>query len=349
MDDQVLARLGEVLEQAPPPVSVTEAEALARRHYGLTATATPLAGERDSNFHLRDGEGHEYVLKLMHPAEDPAVVDFQDQALLEIARRDPALPVPRLIAPQSGGTSVQVEDGAPPRILRMLTYLHGTPLGRGPAADAAQRCQLARYLARLDLALSGLRHHAESHDLLWNLHYAARTRGLLAHVSDPARRAIPTQFLDRFERHALPILPGLRAQVVHNDFNPHNVLADGDGIAGIIDFGDMLRAPLVQDLATAAAYQVGDEAAPLGGVSEMVAAYHAVLPLLPEEVEILADLIAARLVLTIAISTWRAARHPDNATYIIRNQGTAWRGLHSLGTISRAESQAVLRRACGMG
>ena len=70
----------------------------------------------------------------------------------------------------------------------------------------------------------------------------------------------------------------------------------------------------------------------------MVAAYHAVMPLLPEEVDILADLIAARLVLTIAISTWRAARHPDNATYIIRNQGTAWRGLHSLSTISRAES-----------
>jgi hydroxylysine kinase len=351
MDSQVLTRLGEVLEQAPPLVSAAEAGSLARRYYGLIATATALAGERDSNFHLRDAEGREYVLKVMHPAEDPAVVDLQDQALLEIARRDPALPVPRLILPLSEGTSalVRTEDGAPPRILRMLTYLLGTPLGRRPATDAAQQRQIAQYLARLDLSLSGLRHHAESHDLPWNLQYVARARGLLAHIADPERRAIPTQFLDRFERHALPILPSLRAQIIHNDFNPHNILTDGDDITGIIDFGDMLRAPLVQDLATAAAYQVGDEAAPLGGVSAMVAAYHEVLPLLPEEVEILADLIAARLVLTIAITTWRAARHPDNATYITRNQETAWRGLHSLGTISRAESQAILRRACGMG
>jgi Ser/Thr protein kinase RdoA (MazF antagonist) len=287
----------------------------------------------------------------MHPAEDPAVVDLQDQALLAVERNDPTLPVPRLIRPLAGSGTSQVWQGenGPPRILRLLTYLQGTPFARSAGPGPPPFRHLAQCLARLDLALSGLRHPAESHDLLWNLQYVARARGLLAHIADPARRSVPTQFLDRFERHALPTLPGLRAQIIHNDFNPHNVLTDGEGIAGIIDFGDMLRAPLVQDLATAAAYQVGDEAAPLDGVSAMVAAYHAVLPLQPEEVEILADLIAARLVLTIAITTWRAARHPDNATYITRNQETAWRGLHSLGTISRAESQAILHRACGMG
>ena len=68
---------------------------------------------------------------------------------------------------------------------------------------------------------------------------------------------MPERLLEGFERHAVPLLRGLRRQVIHNDFNPHNVLADAvddTRIAGVIDFGDMVHAPLVQDLATACAY-----------------------------------------------------------------------------------------------
>ncbi|WP_163066531.1 phosphotransferase, partial [Acinetobacter baumannii] len=71
------------------------------------------------------------------------------------------------------------------------------------------------------------------------------------------------------------------SQVVHNDFNPHNVLAgatDDDEIAGVIDFGDMVRSPLIQDLATACAYQLTPDGHPLRGVADMAQAFHAVYP-----------------------------------------------------------------------
>ncbi|MFX5660644.1 phosphotransferase, partial [Acinetobacter baumannii] len=79
--------------------------------------------------------------------------------------------------------------------------------------------------ARLDLALAGFRHPAENHDLLWDLKRADRVRGLLAEIPDAERRALPERALDRFVAHVLPVLPALRTQVIHNDFNPHNVLA----------------------------------------------------------------------------------------------------------------------------
>jgi len=142
------------------------------------------------------------------------------------------------------------------------------------------------------------------------------------------------------------MLPSLRAQVIHNDFNPHNVLVDAiadDRIAGVIDFGDVVRSPLVQDLAVAAAYQIGASGHPLQGAADMAASFHAVCPLLPEEIELLPDMIAARLALTIAVSSWRAARHPDNADYILRNQATAWNGLQRLQEISRDNAIVWLR------
>ena len=341
--------LGELLDAAPPPVAIEEAVALARDHFGVIATARPLTGERDRNFQLTAADGRAYVLKVVHPAEAPEVTDFQSCVLLHVAAADPGLATPRVVRPRGapGGDFVWRVDGQPDRRVRCLTYLAGRPLHL-TAPSPAQRRRLGAFLARLDRALAGFRHPAEDHDLLWDLKKSARVRGLLAEIADGERRGLPERALDRFSRHVLPVLPGLRQQVVHNDFNPHNVLAAAgtdDEIAGVIDFGDMVRAPLIQDLATAAAYQVTADGHPLQGVADMAQAFHQVLPLTDDEIAVLPELVATRLALTIAISSWRAARHPDNAPYILRNQGAAWTGLSRLDALDRDAAITFLREA----
>jgi len=337
--------LGEVLDAPPPPASTADAEALAAAHFGLQATAKPLTGERDRNFHLLALDGGEYVLKVVHPAEDSLVTDFQGRALLHLAEADPTLPVPRARLPLVVPWQV---PGQPSRLVRVYSWLPGRPLHLA-TPGAAQRRALGALLARVGLALRGFSHPAQDHVLLWDIQHAARVRPLLAHIQDPARRAVPEGLLDTFERLAVPAMRGLRRQVIHNDFNPHNVLADAvadDRIAGVIDFGDMVNAPLVQDLATACAYHVQPEGHPLAGPAEIVAGYHAVCPLLPEELDILFDLIAVRGVISVAISGWRAERQPDNAPYILRNFPRAWAGLERLAAIPREEARAFFHAAC---
>ncbi len=335
--------LGALLDVAAPPVSVEVAEGVARDCFGVVGTARLLTGERDHNFHLRDHEGRELVLKLVHPAEDPGVTAFHSEALLHIATVDPALPTPRLQVSHTGVGCSVVLNGAP-RQVRLLTYLQGNPLHLRPATSALRR-DLGACLARLDLALAGFSHPSDRHSLLWDLQHAAQVRPLLDALPRDLR-ALPERSMERFERDVVPVLPRLRAQVIHNDFNPHNVLSDGDRIAGIIDFGDMVRAPLVQDLATAAAYQILAEGPVLEAPGQLVAAFHAVCPLTEDEIAVLPDLIAARLMLTIAISSWRAARHPDNAAYILRNQPDSWRGLARLDALDRAASVEYLQQVC---
>jgi hydroxylysine kinase len=174
-------------------------------------------------------------------------------------------------------------------------------------------------------------------------------RGLLDHIPDPQQRGLARRFLDSFERHAQPVLNQLRAQVIHNDLNPHNVLVcaqNPDRIAGIIDFGDMVQAPLVNDLAVAAAYHPTQAGHALAAMADLVAGYDAEQPLEDEELALLYDLIAARMVVSVAISGWRAARHPENRDYILRNNRLAWIGLQSLASISRAQAQDFFRRLC---
>jgi Ser/Thr protein kinase RdoA (MazF antagonist) len=342
------APLGALLDTAPPPVTPAQAQEIAFDLYGVTATATPLTGERDHNFHLLGANGQAYVLKVIHPAEDPGVTDFQSQALLHALAADPGLPIPHVQRPLTGGgDAVWAPPGQAPRRIRLLTYLDGRPLHLLTPTTALRR-HLGACLARLDLALETFTHASDRHDLLWNVQHAGQVRFLLDALP-ASRRALPLRVLDRFEAHAVPHLPGLRHQVVHNDFNPHNILADArsdDRIAGIIDFGDMVRAPMIQDIATAAAYQILPTGPVLQGPAEMIAAFHQANPLLPEELDVLPEMIATRLVLTIAISSWRASRHPDNAAYIMRNQPNAWAGLQRFDELGRAEAFGILQQAC---
>lgn len=347
----------EVLTTAARPATAEEAHRLVRERFGLTAAVSALTSERDQNFLVREAHGARYVLKITNPAEDVSVTDFQTRALLHVASVAPDLPVQRIVPTVDGQVRcIAGFDDGTERVVRLLSYLPGQPL-HSVAAGPALRAELARSLARLDLALRGFFHPAAGHRLLWDLKEASRLRELLAHIGDERRRGIAERFLDAFEQHAKPRMPGLRGQVVHNDLNPHNVLVDANGegvVTGILDFGDMVHAPLINDLAVACSYQLGggdangsaEEA--LAGAAAFVSAYHAVLPLEEAEVDVVFDLIAARLVMTVAITGWRAQRYPENRAYILRNNPLSWDGLERLSGLARHDAQRVLRRACGM-
>jgi hydroxylysine kinase len=96
----------------------------------------------------------------------------------------------------------------------------------------------------------------------------------------------------------------------------------------------------------AAAYHLTGPPDPLGYSLALVGAFNNVVPLLRNEVEILFDLMATRLVMTVAITNWRAGRHPENSAYILRNAPTAWRALERCATLPRGQAQSILCRAC---
>jgi Ser/Thr protein kinase RdoA (MazF antagonist) len=127
--------------------------------------------------------------------------------------------------------------------------------------------------------------------------------------------------------------------VIHNDYHLYNVLVAPDDqarITGIIDFGDMLHAPLVGEVATAAAFHMTGNADPFEGPAQFVGTYHATLPLTDAEQDIVCDLMATRQLVTALISEWRAVRYPENRAYIMRHNPAAWEALSQLAGLSRA-------------
>jgi Ser/Thr protein kinase RdoA (MazF antagonist) len=341
-----------LLSTQAPQLSLDDAQELAQEIYGIDASVTPLTSERDQNFRLQTSGGASYVLKVTNPAEPREVTDFQTRAQRHLMQSDDSLQVPQLIPTLDGNDIHWLEHDGRMRAVRMMSFLPGVPLYK-TARSPGQRRQLGATLARFDLALRGFSHPAARHELLWDIQHAQRLRKLLVHIDDVARLRLAHAWMDNFEMHVLPRLPALRQQVIHNDLNPYNVLvADESGagaerITAILDFGDMVAAPLVNDLAIACSYQLSDGDNPLATAVECVAAYHAVCPLTEAEVDVLFDLIATRLLITVAITGWRAALYPENRAYILRNNPLSWAGLESFSGLPRVQAQQALRAACG--
>ena len=257
--------------------------------------------------------------------------------------------MPRLVPSLRGDveTSVPGADGRSRRG-RMFTFLAGAPLSGFPRS-AAQAGALGLLAAKLDSALADFHHPAAGHEFLWDIQHALRTRELLAHTRSAPDRDLCERTLDRFERGLARELGAMRRQVIHNDLNPHNLLVDPanpDELTGIIDFGDMVLAPLIDEAAVASAYLLTAGPAALGTVPQFLAAYHSKLPLQTAEILALPQLIGLRHAITILITNWRAARYPDNRDYILRNQHHAVAGLRKLSSLPEAAAQERLLGAC---
>ncbi len=222
------------------------------------------------------------------------------------------------------------------------------PIGDAPASVGLHR-ELGKVLADLGRALRGFFHPAARYPLLWDVQHASAVQSLIKHVDGASQRVLAETVFASHIEHVQPRLSALRAQVIHNDCNPDNVLVSADDpekICGIIDFGDMVHAPLINDLAVAAAYQVVDSDDPVAACCDLVGAYHAVCPLEPEELDVLFALIRLRLAMSVCICAWRAKEHPENVAYLLGHHERYWETLEALasldpGSVTKALSHAV--------
>jgi 4-aminobutyrate aminotransferase-like enzyme len=305
------------LESTPPAFGTEAAARILRDRFGVESSSlTPLAGERDENFRVDAADGRRLLFKISNPADGLSTVEMQAAALRHIERVDPGLPVMRSLPDVVGEPWVEVRgpDGRNYPV-RLFTFLPGKVTANTVLTTEAIR-SFGQIAARLGRALRGFFHPAADYEILWDITHAAKLRLLLSHVSDAARRAQVQRVLDRFETRVEPVLPALRAQVIHADLSLDNVLLDDDlRVSGIVDFGDMTHAPLVCDLAVSVADVLHGRDDAIDAAEVMIGGYVSVTPLEDEEAALLADLVAARLATEVTVAAWHGGLYPDNAAY----------------------------------
>ncbi len=289
---------------APPNLSTQDAATVLAEVYGCDGQLTRLSGERDQNYLVRRADQEDLVLKIACAGEAAAHLDLQMRALEHLRRVAPALRVPRAMPTLSGGLTeiIEVHDGKRHQV-RLLTFLAGTQLSDLERSSGLHR-DLGGFLARLDRALAGFFHPGARSPLAWDPQRAASLAPLSAEIAWRGGRSMVAALLGGAEARLLPMLTGLRAQIIHMDATPENCLASPDDphrVAGIIDFGDMMHQPLIVEPAVAAAEQLLGSDDPLCVMVDLLLGYDAVTPLERDEVALVYDLVQLRLAMDLTL------------------------------------------------
>ncbi len=334
-----------------PAFTRRDAEAIARRHFGVRGTARPLPSYIDRNFLIesledRPGQPDQLVLKIANVQTSRSEMEFECLAMEVLHAAELPLQTPRVQRAEEQRL-VEVEDDQGNRhVVRMVEYLQGTLLANaGITSDDLLR-DLGRGLALVDRALADVEHPAAHRELPWDLARAGWIAEHLPALPTREQRILVERALLHYQAYIVPALGRLPRGVIHNDANDHNVLVHRERISGLFDFGDMVSTCRVFEPVIAATYAAFHRAKdPLEAIAELAAGYDEEAPLLDEELEVFHAAVAARLAVSVVSSAKAAAADPAH-DYAAVSEEDAWSLLERLHTLGPAPLHHLLRERC---
>jgi Ser/Thr protein kinase RdoA (MazF antagonist) len=226
----------------------------------------------------------------------------------------------------------------------------GKLLGEIPHRSDKLLANLGYQLGQLTQALHYIHHPQAKRYLKWDLQQAQWLDNYLQFIANQQDQEIIRFFLSRFLSNVLPHWQQYRQSIIHGDINDYNIVVAcgtcGDEVVlGFIDFGDVVETAAICELAIAIAYAIFNNPDPLAAATIIINSYHAVFPLLENEITVLFDLIAIRLCMSVVNSAIRKKAEPDNA-YLTISEKSAWTLLKKWRDIHPLFAQQTFRDAC---
>ncbi len=324
---------------------------LLQTHYNLTGQLKPLAGEIDWNYHLSTST-QQYIIKIAAPSRSIPDLEMENKAMQHLATQSIDLQLPNVIANQSGDTITKIKDkNGAIRFLRVLTWIEGRLYAKVNPHTEKLVESLGRASALLCKGLSDFDHPSAHRDFKWNSSTGHWIKEHLTIFKTPKQQKLAQYFYQLFENQAVPLFPQLRQSIIHNDANDYNVLVNSDRltptVVGVIDFGDMIYAHTVNDLAIALAYAMMNKPDPLAIAAHGVKGFYQAMELTNVELQALFPLIGMRLLISVTVSTLNARLEPDNE-YLQISAKPAWALLEKMQQIHPNLAYYTFRNACGL-
>lgn len=294
----------------------------------------PLEGERDQNLRLTLANGDALIVKISNSMEAVEVVDFQHQVLTSIQTSAPHLPVPRPVPTRSGNPWCAI--GQDHNHFRVLSYVEGLPITVAHPGSTRLAQSAGEFMGEISRLTMNFNHPSDDYFMAWDLNNNLLANDELWVCADDDLRALESLLRPRICAQTLPALASQRRQVVHHDAHQYNLLVaspESEEIAGLIDFGDIIRTAVVSDLAIVSLGFAENSPTPEISVAHVVAGYHQHYPLLKQEIDLLFEVMLAREVLTILLFDFKIAHNASASEYVCESRPELMKALKDLMSI----------------
>lgn len=254
-------------------------------------------------------------------------------------------PIP--IRTRDGDFAKIVDNKNEQLIIRLLSFLEGDFF-----AEVKHTAYLFQsfgvFLAEMDIQLLDFNNYClKSRRYEWDVQHLELIEPWIQDIDDAHDRNVVKYFIQQYREMVVPRLPDLRTSITHNDANDWNVLVNGNKVTAMIDFGDAVFAPLIQELAVAITYSMMGKSNPLKWAGFILEGYHKKLKLKTVEIDVLYYLIAARLCISVCNSAHSKKLYPENG-YITISEKPAWDLLKLWLLINPVQAKNAFRNAVKM-
>ena len=335
-----------LFDEQPPLIDSKVLRQWLKSHYSIfnikDIKIKSLNSERDKNFLIKGMGEKFYVVKISHPSESINQLKYQDD-LIRHLRSNSLL---TNIYPKICHKNILFFNDLNQRkcAVRILTYIDGKMYAKSKITNKIE-INFGKVLALQTNQLKTFIHKEAIRNFIWNPEDIQWINDYLKLFKGEKKQIISNAIFHN-EHFVQKNIKNLKYSVTHGDPNDYNIVIGEKDVRGIIDFGDSLYAPVINDLAIALSYALMRSENLYKTLQNIIGTFNNYYPLDTDEIYSLLSLIKSRLAITLVMSAKQRLKYPDNE-YLSISEKNAWHLINQLDRVDPYFFIAVVRDICG--
>jgi len=336
-----------VFDEQPPLINRKELSIWLKNNYNYFKSKNikliPLNSERDINFLIKGITNKKYVVKISNPKESLEQLKYQD-LLIKHLRLNKEL---RKIYPEICHENILFFSDKKLRKcpVRILTYIDGSMYAKSKINNEIEK-SFGRLLALQSRQLQNFIHNQAIRKFEWDPSNIRWTKKFI-NLFNGNNKDIINDAINQHDKFVYKNICNLKYSVTHGDPNNYNTVVKNDKIIGLIDFGDSIYAPSINDLAIALSYALMNTKNLYKSLKNIVGTYNDLYPISSDEIYSLLGLIKSRLVITLVMAAKQRKKYPKNK-YLSISEKNAWSLISKLHYVDPYFFIAVIRDICNL-